>query len=85
MKGILLSSGRHSGGNTCRAAAKGGERRVLAPTHPPARRQLRGRGVSPFLQHHLAGPPQAPGGARDLGGRSGGLTKKHGCVPPHRS
>lgn len=52
MKGILLSSGRRSGGNTLRAAAKGGEQGG-AGSHPTHRR-LHRWGVSVY--------PAPPGG-----------------------
>lgn len=51
-----------------------GERGMLAPTHPPTAGWA--AGVSPSLQHHLAGPPTGARGAGGFGGRTGGLTKK---------
>lgn len=63
MKGILLSSGRHSGGNTLGAAARAGA--GDAPSLPPslARSLRRGRGLS-VPPAPSSGTPAAPGGCR---------------------
>lgn len=66
MKGILLSSGRHSGGNTLRAAAKGGEQGG-AGFHPTHHRLHRwGVSVSPA-------PPGGTPCRRWGGSRFGGM------------
>lgn len=77
MKGIPLSSGRHSGENTLGAAAREGcGACLLPPSLAPSPPRSAAR-VCPSLQHHLAGP-----GAGDPGESSGGLLKEIGYVSP---